>query len=63
MKDTETLFHEFGHALHEMLSESKYSDLSGFNVEWDFVELPSQIHENWVNDRESLKKLARHFET
>ncbi len=63
MRDVETIFHEFGHALHEMLSESKYSDLSGFNVEWDFVELPSQIHENWVNDRESLEKLASHFET
>ncbi len=63
IRDVETLFHEFGHALHEMLSESKYSDLSGFQVEWDFVELPSQIHENWVNSRESLEKLARHFET
>ena len=63
MRDVETLFHEFGHALHEMLSQSPYSDLSGFSVEWDFVELPSQIHENWVNDRESLSKLARHFET
>lgn len=63
MRDVETLFHEFWHALHEILSESKYSDLSGFNVEWDFVELPSQIHENWVNNRESLEKLARHFET
>lgn len=63
MRDVETLFHEFWHALHEMLSESKYSDLSWFNVEWDFVELPSQIHENWVSSRESLEKLARHFET
>lgn len=63
MRDVETLFHEFGHALHEMLSESPYSDLSWFNVEWDFVELPSQIHENWVNDRESLSQLGRHFET
>lgn len=63
MRDVETLFHEFGHALHEMLSESKYSELSGFNVEWDFVELPSQINENWVNDRESLSKLAKHYQT
>jgi len=63
MRDVETLFHEFGHALHEMLSESRYSDLSGFNVEWDFVELPSQIHENWVGTRESLEKLGKHFET
>lgn len=63
MRDVETLFHEFWHALHEMLSESKYSELSGFWVEWDFVELPSQIHENWVGERESLKKLASHYKT
>lgn len=63
MRDVETLFHEFGHALHEMLSESKYSDLSWFNVEWDFVELPSQINENWVNNRESLEKLWKHYKT
>jgi len=61
--DSETLFHEFGHALHEMLSESKYSELSWFNVEWDFVELPSQLHENWVSEKESLKKLAKHYKT
>lgn len=63
IRDTETLFHEFWHALHEMLSESKYSELSGFWVEWDFVELPSQLLENWVADRLSLAKLARHSET
>lgn len=63
MYDVETLFHEFGHALHEMLSESQYSDLSGFEVEWDFVELPSQLLENWVKERESLSKLAQHHKT
>lgn len=63
MRDAETIFHEFGHALHEMLSESKYSSLSWFNVEWDFVELPSQIHENWVWERESLKLLSKHHIT
>ncbi len=63
MWDVETLFHEFGHAIHEMLSESKHSALSWFEVEWDFVELPSQIHENWVCDRESLEKLAKHVDT
>lgn len=63
MYEVETLFHEFWHAIHEMLSESKYSSLSGFNVEWDFVELPSQLLENWVSDSESLKKLWKHFET
>ncbi len=61
--DVETLFHEFWHALHEMLSESKYSELSWFNVEWDFVELPSQLHENWVSDKESLNKLSKHYKT
>ena len=63
MWDVETLFHEFGHAIHEMLSESKYSSLSGFNVEWDFVELPSQLMENWVSSKDSLKLLWKHFET
>ncbi|MDD3794331.1 MAG: M3 family metallopeptidase [Candidatus Gracilibacteria bacterium] len=63
LRDVETIFHEFGHALHEMLSESKYSELSGFGVEWDFVELPSQLLENWVSDKDSLKKLSKHIET
>lgn len=61
--DSKTMFHEFGHALHEILSESKYSDLSWFWVEWDFVELPSQLMENRVSDRESLVELSRHFKT
>jgi len=63
IRDVETIFHEFWHALHEMSSESKYSELSWFWVEWDFVELPSQLLENWVADRESLQKLARHVDT
>jgi len=61
LRDLETLFHEFWHALHEILSKSKYSDLSWFWVEWDFIELPSQIHENWVSEKESLKKLSKHY--
>jgi len=61
--DVETMFHEFGHAIHEMLSKSKYSELSWFNVEWDFVELPSQLMENWSNEEESLKLFATHYET
>ncbi|MFA5917579.1 MAG: M3 family metallopeptidase [Candidatus Gracilibacteria bacterium] len=61
--DVETMFHEFGHAIHEMLSISKYSDLTGFNVEWDFVELPSQLMENWATEKESLKIFAKHNET
>ena len=63
LRDVETLFHEFWHALHEMLSESPYAELSWFNVEWDFVELPSQLHENWVSDKESLEKLSKHYKT
>lgn len=63
LRDVETLFHEFGHALHAMLSGSPYADLSGFNVEWDFVELPSQLMENWVSDPEALKSLAKHYQT
>jgi peptidyl-dipeptidase Dcp len=63
LRDVETLFHEFGHAIHEMISQSKLSELSGFNVEWDFVELPSQLLENWVSDRQSLQKLAKHHQT
>ena len=63
MRDVETLFHEFWHALHELLSQSKYSELSWFWVEWDFVELPSQLMENWVSDKDSLKKLAKHVDT
>lgn len=61
--DVDTLFHEFWHAIHEMLSKSKYSELSGFQVEWDFVELPSQIMENWAKEKESLLRFAFHNET
>jgi peptidyl-dipeptidase Dcp len=61
--DVETMFHEFWHAIHEMLSISKYSDLTWFNVEWDFVELPSQLMENWATEKESLKIFAKHNET
>lgn len=57
------MFHEFGHATHEMLSRSKYSDLSGFHVEWDFIELPSQLLENWCRDPVGMKLFAKHYET
>ena len=58
-----TLFHEFGHALHGMLANGKYESLSGTSVYWDFVELPSQVLENWVYEKESLDLFARHYES
>ena len=61
--DARTLFHEFGHALHAMLSDITYPSLAGFNVALDFAELPSQLFENWLETPDVLDKFAVHAET
>lgn len=61
--EVNTLLHEFGHALHGMFTEGKYASLSGTNVYRDFVELPSQLMENWLTEKEFLDQIAVHYET
>jgi len=63
MDEVETLFHEFGHALHGLLTQCTYPSLSGTNVSRDFVELPSQVMENWCWEPEVMKTYARHYKT
>ncbi|MDD8026231.1 MAG: M3 family metallopeptidase [Acidobacteriota bacterium] len=62
-EEATTLFHEFGHALHDLLSNVTYESLGGTNVPRDFVELPSQIMENWASDSEVIKTYAKHYKT
>src|SRR6056297_1887855 len=61
--DARTLFHEFGHALHQMLSDVTYESISGTSVARDFVELPSQLYEHWLEVPEVLERFATHYET
>ena len=63
LDEVATLFHEFGHALHGMLSNVTYRSLSGTNVARDFVEMPSQVFENWATQPEVLKMYAKHYKT
>lgn len=63
LQEVETFLHEFGHALHSIFAQTRYASLSGTNVYWDFVELPSQFMENYATERDFLRTFARHYQT
>ena len=63
LADARTLFHEFGHALHGMLSDVTYPLISGTRVAGDFVEFPSQLYEHWIKEPEMLRRFALHYKT
>lgn len=63
LSEVETIYHEFGHGLHALCAKGKYPSLNGTNVKWDWVELPSQLQENWVQQKEVLDTFALHADT
>jgi peptidyl-dipeptidase Dcp len=63
LEEVRTVFHEFGHGLHALLAKGSYPSLNGTNVKWDFVELPSQLQENWAKEKEVLDTFAVHYKT
>lgn len=63
LDDVRTVFHEFGHGLHALLAKGKYPSQNGINTKWDFIELPSQLQENWVLQKEVLTTFAQHWQT
>lgn len=61
--EVETFFHEFGHIMHDVLTKARYESQAGFHVAWDFVEMPSQMLENWAWEKDILKKISGHYKT